>query len=212
MTAVKCWPQSDLMISHLPFCAGLHIVLKYVLYNQLDRKHKKEHKTRKRKEKEKNNKYTLMASIRRKWQTYLAVPLDGFALLIWDGRMFDHLKVYISKCFYFVCLHIIYMFVGLSSWSTRTWSRMVTLCAGSSFPNKTGISTSPRNFGLQNILLMFFDGNIIIFLLWNLDQTLRQIQSASILFSCCSQRHNLLISPKRPSYLFSADAIYGMED
>ena len=151
MTAVKCWPQSDLMISHLPFCAGLHIVLKYVLYNQLDRKHKKEHKTRKRKEKEKNNKYTLKASISRKWQTDLAVPLDGFALLIWDGRMFDHLKVYISKCFYFVCLHIIYMFVGLSSWSTRTWSRMVTLCAGSSLPNKTGISTSPRNFGLQNI-------------------------------------------------------------
>ena len=39
------------MISHLPFCAGLHIVLKYVLYNQLDRKPK--HKTQKRKEKEK---------------------------------------------------------------------------------------------------------------------------------------------------------------
>ena len=127
------------------------------LTENLNTKHKKE------KKKKKNNKNTLKASISSKWQTDLAVPLDGFALLIWDGRMFDHLKVYISKCFYFVCLHIIYMFVGLSSWSTRTWSRMVTLCAGSSFPNKTGISTSPRNFGLQNILLMFFDGNIMIF-------------------------------------------------
>ena len=142
-------------------------------------------------------------------------PFHSMALPSWYGME----DVWIWKFVYsyvciFVCVHLIYMFVmfvRLSSWSTRTWSRMVTLCAGSSFPNKTGISTSPRNFGLQNIFL-FFDGNIIIFLLWNLDQTLRQIQSASTLFSCCSQRHNLLISPKRPSYLFSADAIYGMED
>ena len=63
----------------------------------------------------------------------------------------------------------------------------------------------------KHIINVFFDGNIIIFFM-KFGSDTETNQKRQYFLSCCSQRHNLLISPKRPSYLFSADAIYGMED
>ena len=97
MTAVKCWRQSDLIISHLPLCPGLHIVLKYVLSNQLDRKPiQKTQNTKTKRKREKQQKHTSrQAIVENEKQTS---PFHSMALPSWmarDGKIFEHLKVFL---------------------------------------------------------------------------------------------------------------------
>ena len=112
MPAVKYWRQSDLIVSHLPLCPGLHIVLKYVLSNQLDRKPKQktQNTKMKRKRKKTTKTHSRQAIVENEKQTS---PFHSMALPSWmarDGKMFESLKVGIFLCFYF-CLFSRHIYV-----------------------------------------------------------------------------------------------------
>ena len=96
---MKCWRQSDLIISHLPLCPGLHIVLKYVLSNQLDRKPKQktQNTKMKRKRKKTTKTHSRQAIVENEKQTS---PFHSMALPSWmarDDKMFEHLKVFLTN-------------------------------------------------------------------------------------------------------------------
>ena len=114
MTAVKCWRQSDLIMSHLPLCPGLHIVLKYGLYNQLDRKPNKKHKTRKRKKKKKTtNTHSRQTLVENEKQTS---PFHSMALPSWSGmvRCLNIWKfVYQNVSILYVCTSYTCLYVSL---------------------------------------------------------------------------------------------------